>query len=407
VTVGSYTKAQGKHFRTLVEAWNGTTWSVTPSPNRVGSNILYGVSCTSPTFCVAVGDVRAGGSGSVSSLIETWNGTAWSVTPSPNRSGDNYLSGVSCTSPTFCVAVGRHFKHNPYFGVLVETWDGTRWSVTANARVGPGFDDLGGVSCTSPSFCVAVGTGSPGASTLIESWNGTRWSLTPSPNLSGRNSLAEVTCTSATFCVAVGSAGKPYDGPALIETWDGTRWSLTPSANQGGGGNTLWGVSCTSSTDCVAAGATTYLPDPHSIPYNLTLVENWDGTNWSLASSPTPGSDVLSGVSCTTAKRCVASGSDGSADYFATRTLIETGSSPPTITGFSPSTGPPGTAVTITGTNLDGATKVTFNGTAATITQDTATNVKVTVPSGATTGRIRVVTDGGRVESATNFTVTW
>jgi hypothetical protein len=31
----------------------------------------------------------------------------------------------------------------------------------------------------------------------------------------------------------------------------------------------------------------------------------------------------------------------------------------------------------------------------------------VTVPSGATTGRIRVVTDGGRVESATNFTVTW
>jgi len=39
--------------------------------------------------------------------------------------------------------------------------------------------------------------------------------------------------------------------------------------------------------------------------------------------------------------------------------------------------------------------------------QDTATNVKVTVPSGATTGRIKVVTDGGKVESATNFTVTW
>lgn len=63
--------------------------------------------------------------------------------------------------------------------------------------------------------------------------------------------------------------------------------------------------------------------------------------------------------------------------------------------------------MTITGTNLDGATKVTFNGTAATITRDTATNVKVTVPSGATTGRIKVVTDGGKVESATSFTVTW
>jgi hypothetical protein len=188
--------------------------------------------------------------------------------------------------------------------------------------------------------------------------------------------------------------------------WDGTRWSITPSANPGGGGSELFGVSCISSTDCVAAGATTYRPD-HSIPYNLTLVETWDGKTWSLASSPSPWSDFLGGVACTSAKRCIAVDRDESADYLGTRTLIETGPSPPTITGFSPSAGPPGTAVTITGTNLDGATKVTFNGTASTVTQDTATNVKVTVPNGATTGRIKVVTDGGKVENATDFTVTW
>src|SRR5207237_10537051 len=118
---------------------------------------------------------------------------------------------------------------------------------------------------------------------------------------------------------------------------------------------------------------------------------------WSLASTPSPGSDFLGGVSCTSAKRCIAVGRDESADYLGTRTMIETGSSPPTITGFSPSAGPPGTTVTISGTNLNSATKVTFNGAATTITQDTATNVKVTVPSGATTGRIKVVTDGGKV----------
>jgi hypothetical protein len=79
---------------------------------------------------------------------------------------------------------------------------------------------------------------------------------------------------------------------------------------------------------------------------------------------------------------------------------------PPTITSFSPASGPPGTTVTIKGTNLAGATKVTFNGKAATITSDSATKIKVTVPSGATTGKIKVTTPGGKVTSATNFTVT-
>ena len=78
----------------------------------------------------------------------------------------------------------------------------------------------------------------------------------------------------------------------------------------------------------------------------------------------------------------------------------------PTITSFTPTSGPVGTGVTIKGTNLSGATKVTFNGTVATITKDTATKIKVKVPSGATTGKITVTTTGGTVTSTSKFKVT-
>ena len=79
---------------------------------------------------------------------------------------------------------------------------------------------------------------------------------------------------------------------------------------------------------------------------------------------------------------------------------------PSTVTGFSPTSGPVGTVVTITGTNLAGATKVTFNGVAAVITKDAATKIKVKVPVGATTGKIKVTAPGGKVKTATAFTVT-
>jgi Ca2+-binding RTX toxin-like protein len=77
----------------------------------------------------------------------------------------------------------------------------------------------------------------------------------------------------------------------------------------------------------------------------------------------------------------------------------------PTVTSFDPASGPVGTSVTITGTDLSGATSVTFNGVAATITSDTATEIVTTVPADATTGPITVTTAGGTVTGGT-FTVT-
>ena len=77
----------------------------------------------------------------------------------------------------------------------------------------------------------------------------------------------------------------------------------------------------------------------------------------------------------------------------------------PTIKTFSPPSGPVGTSVMITGTGLTQATRVTFNGTSATFTVNSDTQITATVPTGATTGKIALVTKGGSAISSGTFTV--
>ena len=79
----------------------------------------------------------------------------------------------------------------------------------------------------------------------------------------------------------------------------------------------------------------------------------------------------------------------------------------PVIATFNPSSGPIGQVVTLTGSNFTGVTVVKFNGIAAvTITDNTDTSLKATVPTGASTGKITLITPGGTTTSATNFIVT-
>src|SRR5207249_507939 len=80
---------------------------------------------------------------------------------------------------------------------------------------------------------------------------------------------------------------------------------------------------------------------------------------------------------------------------------------PPTISSFSPSSGPVGTSVTISGSNFSGPTTVTFsNGTAASFTVNSDTQITTTVPTGASCGLISVSTPAGTATSASSFTVT-
>ena len=290
---------------TLGEAWDGTSWSVEPTltpPSLFGNHGFTAVSCTSPSACMAVGFGPRGTS--EATLAERWDGTRWTIVPTPSRGDEAELLGVSCTSPSACIAVGRSFPE----GVLSERWDGTRWSLlkTPNpVRSG----ELLAVSCTSPSACTAVGGLDNNRSTLAEVWNGTSWKIQPTPDRAhAEDVLLGVSCTSPSACTAVGESTYPRSQFSLAERWDGTSWSIQPTANPRGSGNfaSLSGVSCSSGSACTAVGSFFNLSGAGG-----TVAEAWDGTSWKIRPTPAlPPQDRagLIGVSCTSASACIAVG---------------------------------------------------------------------------------------------------
>jgi hypothetical protein len=268
------------------------------------------------------------GTGHQRPLIESWNGQAWSISASPTKTAYTLL-GVSCVSSTVCKAVGSQYSAAAGRQTLIEKWNGVKWSVVASPNVvgGTGVDnELTGVSCTSKKTCMAVGGDTDGSingkQTLIESWNGTTWSIVPSPDpgtpsqFSAGNFLFGVSCATATACKAVGWFYNNEVPQTLIESWDGTNWTVNASPNPGALYNTLASVSCVSANFCKAVGVS------YGGGSLQTLIESWDGVAWSVDPSPNVGThdNRLSGVSCSSATSCKAVGYHVTA---APTTLIE------------------------------------------------------------------------------------
>lgn len=374
VAVGAYTDASGAQHA-FAEGWNGTAWSLESVPEPLGAQFsaLVGVFCTSASSCVADG-FYIDGSGVQGTLVERWNGTAWAVQPTPNPAGAqfSFLSGVSCTSSTACIATGLTDQ-----GSLVERWDGTNWTIHSTPTSASPGAALFSVSCISSSACLAVGSTAPNTGmTLAEQWNGTQWTVQSTPSLSGAQDagLNSVACSSSSACTAVGvsfdssntasTVAERWDGhnwslqgtpsdpgftqlvgvacPAataciavgygveasgalvtLGERWDGTQWSTQPTANpQGTVGAGFNGVSCKSTSACIAVGQ--FSDYPYGNPRG-TLAELFDGTRWRIVSTPNPAGEpdgALNGVSCTSPSECVAVGGagDGSGNPLGTLT---------------------------------------------------------------------------------------
>src|SRR5262249_55736664 len=144
-------------------------WSVTPSPNPViPTGQLFWVSCPAANSCMAVGTyTKASGAGVA--LAERWNGSTWRIQPIPSPRGAAWsnLFGVSCTSPSACEAVGTTASRSGALKVLAEGWNGSRWQIQPALSLAGG-GQLNGVSCTSASACTAVG--GSGAGPLAERW---------------------------------------------------------------------------------------------------------------------------------------------------------------------------------------------------------------------------------------------
>ena len=83
-TVGFNTDNYTGNPQTLIEQWNGSVWSIVSSPNpSTLKDYLSGVTCTSATNCFAVGYYFNGTDYAEETLIEQWNGSSWSIVTSP------------------------------------------------------------------------------------------------------------------------------------------------------------------------------------------------------------------------------------------------------------------------------------------------------------------------------------
>jgi uncharacterized protein (TIGR03437 family) len=70
-----------------------------------------------------------------------------------------------------------------------------------------------------------------------------------------------------------------------------------------------------------------------------------------------------------------------------------------------PASGEVGAAISILGTDLTGASSVSFNGMAAVFSVVSSSQIAATVPAGATTGKVHVVTPSGTLASNVSFRV--
>jgi len=154
-----------------VAKYNGSTWGApTPVPG-------VAISCPSEAFCMAVGGTQTA----------VYREGSWGPATTLEHSGE--LEGVSCTSPTSCVAVDYAEKH---------TWryDGTSWHELES----PTANGLAWIACPATGECFAAGE-------FDEAWHLTAGTWTVQPTLSSIGGISGLACPTSTFCIAMDAAG--------------------------------------------------------------------------------------------------------------------------------------------------------------------------------------------------------
>jgi hypothetical protein len=208
----------------FIEHWNGSAWSVASTPHAPFAQ-LFGVVALSTTNAWAVGDDAPGGPGTNPvTLVEHWNGVTWSVVATPPLSGSSSLDAVSAVNSTNIWAVGGHTANDK---ALIEHWNGVSWSVQATPSI-TGRVFLSSVRVISATDIWAAGQTlkQPVFKTLLVHWNGAAWTVVPSPNGTTNfnviNGLAPISATD------IWAFGYQKNSTALALHWNGGVWSMVP-----------------------------------------------------------------------------------------------------------------------------------------------------------------------------------
>lgn len=275
-----------------IEHYDGADWAPQPVPSPPSSDFIFleAVAGLSVTNVWATGGYKPSAAPRNQPLIEHWNGSAWSVSPTPTvTNGDADLKAVAASSAADAWAVGSVDTRTATSTVsLADHWNGTSWTQVPSPNPGAGTV-INGVADISPTNAWMVGNFGTGDNTaLIEHWDGTSWTVATTPSLPVGSSLNAVSALSATNIWAAGVVGTS----TLIEHYDGTSWTVVPSPSTGSGNtDTLNGVAVTG-TGAMAVGTS---QDASGVFHGLAL--RLDGTTWAQVPIPSPGTnDLIAGV---------------------------------------------------------------------------------------------------------------
>lgn len=314
VSVGSNETSTESTFTAATDTDGFWFPSVITSPANMYS-ALYGVSCVSATWCVAVGLVES--TSGVSNPVVATLSSGWTVVIGSAIPGDpdSAAYGVSCASMGTCTAVGLAFTTDNDREPVAFSSVGGVWSSSVVPVSGSTEAELDDVSCKATT-CVAVGdeVSNSGVETpLVATESGGSWSSKDLSLPTGlRNgSLVSVSCSSTTSCVAVGSAtpGSEFTPPvAIIATDTNGSWSVTSLARPKEVlAAALVSVSCPTSTTCVAVGEAARGASDQRYQAILSGGQ-WSGT---LVASPAGTRlEDFTAVSCPSATHC-----DAAIDY--------------------------------------------------------------------------------------------
>ncbi|HYO48500.1 MAG TPA: hypothetical protein VEW94_01510, partial [Chloroflexia bacterium] len=267
---------------TLIMHWDGESWSIVTSPSPGTHNdVLYGLDA------ISAGDIWAVGSSSNSDdslipLAMRWDGVRWSVVATPKTSASfDTLFSVKAFAQDDAWAVGYQGESHLARRTLIMHWDGTSWSIIPSPNPSSAGNALFEVDGISTNDIWAVGGSTESALTLH--WDGVTWGVVPSPKAGEYSNLEAVAAISADDVWAVGSYYADNAVRGLIEHWDGTQWNVIPSADIGDVDvERFIGVVAIRPDDIWAVGNYGSFESPE------VLIEHWDGTRWTRSPSISP-----------------------------------------------------------------------------------------------------------------------
>jgi hypothetical protein len=334
-----------------------TTWTQVSSPNFSSQdNVLAGVSAASANDVWAVGAFIPSLNGVLTTLAHHFDGSRWTAFPLPNVGAQqNILQAVSMSGPGKAWAVGDFINGKFQQQTLIEHFDGTGWSVVPSPSPGALQNILYGVAAITDTDVWAVGAFEDANflwHTLTEHWNGTSWSVVNAVDAgTNGNQFYAVKALATNNVYAVGQQARTaFPSQALVEHWDGKVWSVVTSPTDASTALPL-GVTATASTltvvgeqesdtapytNYVTAGAPTALAiqstptlgTGENDPFAVTIAN--DGSTWVVGWAINPASDlhdplVLQGVNGTFSLVSVPNPSNGGDSGFAAITTIPGG----------------------------------------------------------------------------------